>query len=98
MLDNYVGIINGLILLVVSGVGGYVINYFRTRKKTVDRNTENIAELKDEVIDIKRVLVMVAKRLDKGSKKYHNDLDADYEELVKDILIDEILSDKKTAI
>lgn len=84
-------ILIGITLIIISSVGGYVFNYFRLRKKEISKNTQNIDKIKDELKDVKRVLVMLAKRLDKGSAKYHNDNDTDYEELVKDLLTDEIL-------
>lgn len=78
-------------LFVISIVGGYVVRYFRNRKGEVSDNAVDIDKLKDDVRDIKRLLVMLGKRLDKGSAKYHDDDDTAYEELVKDLLTTEIL-------
>jgi hypothetical protein len=69
----------------------YIANWFRVRTKKVRLNTEDIDKIREDVKQIKRLLVMQAKRLDKGSAKYHNDDDSAYEELVKDLLTTEIL-------
>ena len=91
-------VVAGVILLGIASAGGYLFNFIRMKKLEITTAlTENEA-LKDDIHNIKRVLVMVAKRLDKGSKKYHADPDSAYEELVKDLLTDEILGTNKTAI
>jgi len=92
-------IIAGSVLLVVSSIGAYIFNYFKQKKKTIYDNKAEIDELKDEICNIKRVLVILSKRLDKGSKKYHNDVDSDFEDLVIDLLTSEILPrEDKSAV
>jgi hypothetical protein len=90
--------IAGAMLLVVSGVGAYVLNYFRIKKQEILNNSQDIAELQDQVTLLKRVFIMVAKRLDKGSRTYHDDYNTAYEELVKDLLTDELLGGNKSAV
>lgn len=76
-------IVPALILLIVSGVGGYVANFFRTKKAEILNNS-------GDIIDIKRVLVMLAKKMDRGNKRLHPDVESNFEELVKDLLTDDI--------
>ena len=96
-MEYFTSLITGLVLLVVSSFGGYTLNYFRLRKKDIDKNTERITELENELDSVKRVLVILATRLDKDRKQFHGSSD-DYEELVKDILTTEILGMRKSAI
>jgi|APSaa5957512535_1039671.scaffolds.fasta_scaffold41205_3 hypothetical protein len=92
-------IVAGAVLLVVSTLGAYIFNFFKQRKKTINDNSKEIAVLRDDIFALKRVMVIVAKRLDNGSRKYHDDLDSEYEELVKDLLTHEILrSDNRCPI
>jgi len=81
----------GVALLVISSLSAYIFRYFKHKKRAIYRNKERIDEIEDEIKNIKRVLVILAKNLDKGSKKYHNDIDSGFEELIKDLLTDEIL-------
>ena len=69
----------------------FISNWFRIRTKKIRANTVDIDKIREDVIQIKRLLVMQAKRLDKGRAKYHNEDDSAYEELVKDLLTTEIL-------
>jgi cbb3-type cytochrome oxidase subunit 3 len=91
-------IVSGVILFTVVGVSGYVVNFFRTKKKGIIDNSKRIYGLEDDIGDIKRVLVMVAKRLDKGNKLAHPNIDSAFEELVKDLLTDEILGTNKCPV
>ncbi len=81
-------------LFIVAAVGGYVIRYFRNRGISISNNNKDIAKLKDDMIDIKRVLVMLAKKIDRTVEKYHDDYNAAYEELVKDLLTDDITTSR----
>ena len=76
-------VISGLILLAVIAVGGYVVNFFRVKKEEILSNSGDIAS-------IKRILVMQAKRLDRGNKFAHPEMSSNFEELVKDLLTDDI--------
>lgn len=71
------------IIVVTTGVGAYVFNYFRHRKAEIASNTVDIDK-------IKRILVMQAKRLDRGNKFAHPEMNSNFEELVKDLLTDDI--------
>ncbi len=76
-------LIPALIFLITSAVGAYVFNYFRHRKREITSNTKDLDK-------IKRILVMQAKRLDRGNKYAHPEMNSNFEELVKDLLTDDI--------
>jgi len=88
MFEFFGEIVTGVILLVVSTVGAYIFNYFKHKKQAIHRNKEDIDVIEDDIKKIKKVLVLVGKKLDKGSKKFHNDVESDFEELVRDLLRD----------
>lgn len=81
-------------LFIVAAVGGYVVRYFRNRKGEISLNSEEIEMIKDDIIDIKRVLVMLAKKIDRTVERYHDNNDSAYEELVKDLLTDDITTSR----
>lgn len=75
--------IAGLILLIVAGVGAYIVNFIKIKKAEIFENSKDISS-------IKRALVMTAKRLDRGNKHAHPEMNSNFEELVKDLLTDDI--------
>jgi len=98
MLEFLADLIIPLILIIVSGVGAYSVAYIRVKRKEIVDKALSMDSIKDDIKMLERTLVMVAKRLDKGSRKYHQDLDSAYEELVKDLLRDEPLGNGKTPV
>ena len=98
MLEFLAELIIPIVLIVMSGVGAYIVAYIRARRKEVIDNVLSMDDIRDQIKMLKRTLVMVGKKLDKGSKKYHQDLDSAYEELVKDLLRDEPLGNGKTPV
>lgn len=98
MLEFLAELIIPLVLIIASGVGAYAIAYIRVKRKELITNILSMDEVQDQIKMLKRTLVMVAKRLDKGSRKYHQDLDSAYEELVKDLLRDEPIGNGKKRV
>lgn len=92
-------IIGGIILMVVSGVGGYIINEFRIRTKQIKINKGRIIDLQNEVEQLKRILISVAKKIDRQTKRAHPEADVDIEDIVRDFLTEEFDTDRgKCAI
>jgi len=77
-------IIAGMVLLTVTVVGGYVVNFFRLKKAEILDNSGDIQ-------CIKRAIIMMAKRIDRGTEKSHPDVDSHLEDLVRDVLKEDIL-------
>jgi hypothetical protein len=77
-------VIAGLILLTVVSVGGYVANFFRIKKAKISNNSSDIQ-------CIKRALIMMAKKIDRGTEKSHPGIDSNIEDLVRDLLKEDIL-------
>ena len=85
-------VVGGSILFAISGISIYILNYFRRKKEAIASNEDDIEKLELEIIRIRRLLLMIAKRMDRGKRKLHPDVDSDFEDLVKDLLTTEILS------
>ena len=98
MLEFLADLIIPLILIIVSGVGAYSVAYIRAKRKELVDRILSMDDMDDQIKMLKRTLVMIAKRLDKGSKKFHQDLDSAYEELVKDLLRDEPIGNGKRPV
>lgn len=79
----------GFIILISSGLGGYILNYFRIKKLAISKNRVDIEGIKEDIEILKKILIIIAKKIDKGTKKAHPELDTDITELVKDILSDD---------
>ena len=79
-------VVGGSILFAISGISIYILNYFRRKKEAIASNEDDIEKLELEIIRIRRLLLMIAKRMDRGNRKLHPDVDSDFEDLVKDLL------------
>ena len=88
-------VIGGSILLAISGISAFIINYINKKKKAIKTNEEDIDALELEIVRIRRLLLMMAKRMDRGNRKLHPDVDSDFADLVKDLLTTDILSKKE---
>jgi small neutral amino acid transporter SnatA (MarC family) len=77
-------IISGIILIVVMAVGGYVVNFFRIKKSEILNNSGDIQ-------CIKRAIIMMSKKIDRGTQKSHPGQDSNIEDLVRDLLKEDIL-------
>ena len=80
-------IVSVLILITTTGVGAYVTNFFRSKKKEVEENTKDID-------CIKRSIVMMAKRVDRGTVRSHPGVESNIEDLVRDLLTDDIVDNE----
>lgn len=81
-------IVAGVALLLVSTIGAYIFNYFKHKKQKINKNQQDIDVIEADIKKIKKVLVILSKKLDKGSKKHHGDLESDFEDITRDLLRD----------
>ena len=88
--------ISGIIMAITLAVGGYVINYYRTRKELVEKIRKDQREMKEDVQLIKKTILIFAKRVDKQTMKAH-DVDTEFYCLTKDLLTNEILRNKQAV-
>ena len=85
-----------IILIVMLSIGGYVANYYRTRKKIVKKLQREQYDMKEDIQIIKKTILILAKRIDKQTMEAH-DVDTEFYCLTKDLLTDEILSSKQAV-
>jgi hypothetical protein len=83
-----------VILMVVTGISAYVLNFFKSKKNEISENQINILKINSEIKQIKRLMLIVAKITDRDMEKLHPDIQPNFEELVKDLLSRDVLGRK----
>tara|TARA_R110000824_G_scaffold2071_4_gene9937 strand:- start:159 stop:446 length:288 start_codon:yes stop_codon:yes gene_type:complete len=83
-----------VILMVVTGISAYVLNFFKSKKNEISENKINILKINSEIKQIKRLMLIVAKITDRDMEKLHPDIQPNFEELVKDLLSRDVLGRK----
>ena len=83
-----------VILMVVTGISAYVLNFFKSKRNEISDNKINILKINSEIKQIKRLMLIVAKITDRDMEKLHPDSQPNFEELVKDLLAKDILGRK----
>ena len=91
----------GAVLFIVSGVSAYILNYFKNKKKAIQKNQDSIDELMDKIDEIDRkcrydsmrvrkAIIILSKRLDSSSEKLHPKAGKTaFEEITRDILTED---------
>lgn len=91
----------GIGLFIVSGVSAYILNYFKNKKKAIQKNQDSIDELSDRIDEIDRkcrydsmrirkAIIILSKRLDSSSEKLHPRAGKTaFEEITRDILTED---------
>lgn len=91
----------GAVLFIVSGVSAYILNYFKNKKKAIQKNQDSIDKLMDKIDEIDRkcrydsmrvrkAIIILSKRLDSSSEKLHPKAGKTaFEEITRDILTED---------
>jgi hypothetical protein len=89
-LDQWLG---EVVAVTVISVAGYIINFVRMRGKKIKENNALAEQNRDDIILIKKALIIALKHIDRQTEKAHGE-DPEIACMVKDLLTDNILNGK----
>jgi len=87
-------VISPIILAVVIGVGGYVINYHRKKSRAEETLRDEVNEIRKAQWRIAKTLIIITKLIDEQVQSSHPEITIELEDIAKELLS----NGKKTSI
>ena len=75
-----------IIGLVITGIAGSILGYFRTRSKCLREMQKDISDMSKRNFRIEKAIIILARMVDEQTDKAHPELNTDLDGLIKEIL------------